>query len=655
MCDASDYAVGAVLGQRIEKHFRPIHYARKTMNQAETNYTTTEKEMLAVVYAFEKFRSYLIMNKSIVYTDHSALKYLFAKKDAKARLLQNYAADHLSRLENLYENTFDPKEINKTFPLESLNKFSHKDPSTPWFADLANYHAGNFIIKGKDDIIEATQLSLALDKTAIVYEEQQNVATVEKKNLKEDVEKLVKGEDESDGDEFVDMVLLCDEDSSDRIEPRSYKEKLEEIVDDDDKNDDVKEYKDDDDDNDDDDHDCHSLIKTQRTGSLEIRTEKIRTHIPGLVKRLCRRQEIILKLATSATNDLIQDNLPKLVTDVVKKERESSQPAVSAVISQEFAAHAPKIIEELFKIYIQNTVLNMHPTTKLWNKLKAKYEKSFALTSSCGYEAFRKRDHDEHQGSSSKQPAKETNTSASEQPQQQDLVACVNIPVIDEDEVILEDETFKLINGFQNVDKQVPTIYGHERIEATIRDLLSNQFSDAEEYAYHLEQAKKFMENQVVWESRHEDLKQHVDVYYECMEPFKSLMCLWVRSRSIAAIWLEKVVTALIEPAIKGFVAASAVLKLKRLKVDKHEAGADCHLFNIYDLRIQAAHTKAMNKIIESIHWKCFGENVSQLVIGLDKVPLNRTLFYMLLDEMVSDRYMFRFGVLNWVAGYGYG
>nr|GFA64730.1 putative nucleotidyltransferase, ribonuclease H [Tanacetum cinerariifolium] len=151
MCDASDYAVGAVLGQRIEKHFWPIHYASKTMNQAETNYTTTEKEMLAVVYAFEKFRSYLIMNKIIVYTDHSALKYLFAKKDAKARLLrcilllqefdfkvidtrgaENYAADHLSRLENPYENIFDPKEINETFPLESLNKVAHKDPSTPW-------------------------------------------------------------------------------------------------------------------------------------------------------------------------------------------------------------------------------------------------------------------------------------------------------------------------------------------------------------------------------------------------------------------------------------------------------------------------------------------------------------------------------------------
>nr|GEV67391.1 reverse transcriptase domain-containing protein [Tanacetum cinerariifolium] len=143
------------------------------MNQDKANYTTTEKEMLAVVYAFKKFHSYLIMNKSIVYTDHSALKYLFAKKDAKARLLrwilllqefdfkvidtrraENYAADHISRLENPYENVFDPKEINETFPFESLNKVAHKDPSTPWFADFANYHAGNFIIKaGKEAIV----------------------------------------------------------------------------------------------------------------------------------------------------------------------------------------------------------------------------------------------------------------------------------------------------------------------------------------------------------------------------------------------------------------------------------------------------------------------------------------------------------------------
>ncbi|GKF98078.1 reverse transcriptase domain-containing protein, partial [Tanacetum coccineum] len=163
MCDASDYALGAVLGQRIEKHFRPIHYASKTMTEAESNYTTMEKEMLAVVYAFEKFRSYLSMNKSVVYTDHSALKYLFNEKDAKARLLrwvlllqefdfkvidskgaENYAADHLSRLESPYENVFDPKEINETFPLQTLNMVnSHDNQNIPWFADIANYHAGN--------------------------------------------------------------------------------------------------------------------------------------------------------------------------------------------------------------------------------------------------------------------------------------------------------------------------------------------------------------------------------------------------------------------------------------------------------------------------------------------------------------------------------
>nr|GFB23303.1 reverse transcriptase domain-containing protein [Tanacetum cinerariifolium] len=117
-----DYAVGAVLGQRIKNHFRPIHYASKTMNQAKANYTTTEKEMLAVVYAFEKFRSYLIMNKSIE----------FDFKVIDTRGAENYAADHLSYLENPYKNVFDPKEINETFPLESLNKVAHKDPSTPW-------------------------------------------------------------------------------------------------------------------------------------------------------------------------------------------------------------------------------------------------------------------------------------------------------------------------------------------------------------------------------------------------------------------------------------------------------------------------------------------------------------------------------------------
>ncbi|GJT28396.1 reverse transcriptase domain-containing protein [Tanacetum coccineum] len=116
MCDVSDFAVGVVLGQRKTKNFQPIHYASKTMTDAQAHYTTTEKEILAVVYAFEKFRPYLVLSKTIVYTDHSALKYLLAKQDAKPRLLRwilllqefdviirdkkgagNLAAHHLSR------------------------------------------------------------------------------------------------------------------------------------------------------------------------------------------------------------------------------------------------------------------------------------------------------------------------------------------------------------------------------------------------------------------------------------------------------------------------------------------------------------------------------------------------------------------------------
>ncbi|KAL4290989.1 hypothetical protein GQ457_14G015780 [Hibiscus cannabinus] len=88
MCDTSDYAVGAVLGQRKGKIFHPIYYASKTLNDAQVNYTTTEKEMLAVIFAFDKFRSYLIGTKVIVHTDHSAIKYLLSKKDAKPRLIR---------------------------------------------------------------------------------------------------------------------------------------------------------------------------------------------------------------------------------------------------------------------------------------------------------------------------------------------------------------------------------------------------------------------------------------------------------------------------------------------------------------------------------------------------------------------------------------
>ncbi|GJX07341.1 reverse transcriptase domain-containing protein [Tanacetum coccineum] len=135
MCDASDFAVGAVLGQRKEKHFQPIHYASKTLSDAQTHYTTTEKELLVVVYAFEKFRSYLVLSNTIVYTDHSALKYLFAKQDAK------------SRLENPHQGDLVGMEMNDNFPHESLNMISlNPDNEPPWFADIANYLVGNDMV-----------------------------------------------------------------------------------------------------------------------------------------------------------------------------------------------------------------------------------------------------------------------------------------------------------------------------------------------------------------------------------------------------------------------------------------------------------------------------------------------------------------------------
>ena len=88
MCDASDLAVEAILRQRAEGKPYVVYYANKTLNEAQRNYTTTEKELLAVVYALDKFRAYLIGSDIIIFTDHSALKYMFSKKNAKSRLIR---------------------------------------------------------------------------------------------------------------------------------------------------------------------------------------------------------------------------------------------------------------------------------------------------------------------------------------------------------------------------------------------------------------------------------------------------------------------------------------------------------------------------------------------------------------------------------------
>ncbi|GKB63870.1 reverse transcriptase domain-containing protein [Tanacetum coccineum] len=124
MCDACDFAIGAVLGQRKNKHFQPIHYANKTMTEAQAHYTTTEKELLAVVYAFEKFRSYLVLSKSIV------IRCYHRYKKGAGEL----AADHLSYLMNLYQDKLENKEITGNISTKLSIGCSSCD-STPWFTE----------------------------------------------------------------------------------------------------------------------------------------------------------------------------------------------------------------------------------------------------------------------------------------------------------------------------------------------------------------------------------------------------------------------------------------------------------------------------------------------------------------------------------------
>ncbi|RDY02571.1 Retrovirus-related Pol polyprotein, partial [Mucuna pruriens] len=155
MCDASNLALGAILGQkaRVGQPMHVITYASRTMDSTQQNYTTNEKELLAIVFTLDKFRSYLLGSKIIVFPDHAALRYLLKKPNAKSRLIrwmlllqefdleirdkkgaENSVADHMSRIEKESE----PMPIRDVFPDEQL---LHIKTSTSWFADICNYMA----------------------------------------------------------------------------------------------------------------------------------------------------------------------------------------------------------------------------------------------------------------------------------------------------------------------------------------------------------------------------------------------------------------------------------------------------------------------------------------------------------------------------------
>ncbi|GJT64213.1 reverse transcriptase domain-containing protein [Tanacetum coccineum] len=137
MCDASDFAIGAVLGQRKDKYFRPIYYANKTLLDAQTNYSVTENELLAVFKMLSRDCS----------GGFSCSKNLILRFAIKME--QRLAADHLSRLENSYQGNRVGMEINDNFPQETLNMISlNPDNEPPWFTDIANYLVGNVLVKG---------------------------------------------------------------------------------------------------------------------------------------------------------------------------------------------------------------------------------------------------------------------------------------------------------------------------------------------------------------------------------------------------------------------------------------------------------------------------------------------------------------------------
>ncbi|GJW31724.1 hypothetical protein Tco_0051756 [Tanacetum coccineum] len=327
---------------------------------------------------------------------------------------------------------------------------------------------------------------------------------------------MVEGEKnkESYASEFANSMFNDDDDSGTRIEPKSHKENPKIVVDDDDETEKEKKIdKDDEKENDDE--------KTDETCSMETRKEKMQTpipsptrshrknlssdktiseeltvtvspsnaitskvqskircisskysHIPRVIHMMCRQK---------ATDELIEGNLKRVMANTFIQERDALQAEVPALVLKEFVDQAPQIIEELFKNYVDDAFRPHHHDDHQEDDASPEGEKRAKR----------------HKTSKSSKGSKSVKSSSSKQ---------------------LTNTTPELIDEFQNTDKHIPTIYNYARMMATLNDVMSNQFKDAEEYAYHIEQTKNYMENQIVWESKQEDIKRskpYAQVFYD--------------------------------------------------------------------------------------------------------------------------------------------
>ncbi|GJT59523.1 hypothetical protein Tco_1003056 [Tanacetum coccineum] len=197
--------------------------------------------------------------------------------------------------------------------------------------------------------------------------------------------------------------------------------------------------------------------------------------------------------------DLIENNLKSCIAITIIEDRDAFRSEVADLVSQKFNAQAPKIIEDLFMNYVQSNVIQVYPTTttstestssaNLQQQLYFKMKRSLQdrANDPALWEVLKWGEKSERhkaskssksaRGSSSKHSAKDSTTYVSKQQQQQQWDAWVEKTFIDEDEVILEDETPELITELQDVDKHVPTIFDYERMKATLNDALSNDVS----------------------------------------------------------------------------------------------------------------------------------------------------------------------------------